>query len=90
MAQHTAELRNSAHQLQKPDKKLWHALDFLQTKEGYEYRARRQREREELARETMREKSQAAAMKAGNFDESQLPVWARMTDEEKKARRRPN
>ena len=87
MAQQIAENRNAAHQLQKQDKSLWHPFDFLHTKEAIEHRAQKSQERNQMSREAMRGQSQAAAMKAGTFDDSELPEWARMTEEEK---RRPN
>lgn len=86
MAQQIAENRNAAHQLAKRDKTLWTANDFLETKQANEYRAAQLLKQSELAREKMREKQQVAAMKAGTFDESTLPVWARMTETEKKGR----
>ena len=88
MAQQISENRNAAHQLQKSDKKLWHPFDFLNTKEARAYNAEKVCEQNALTHEAMRAKSQFAAMKAGEFDESELPEWARMTPEEKK--RRPN
>jgi hypothetical protein len=64
----------------------WTAADFLDSPEAAQARADAERDRLGLEAALMYEKQQTARMKAPDFDDSELPVWARMTPEEKRKR----
>lgn len=70
----------------KQDGSQWTPDDFVDTPES---RARKQQavvDKMELAAMKREEARQLRLMRSGQFPEEQLPVWARMTPEEKAAR----
>lgn len=78
----------NAHQMTSKGQefKPWHAHDFFDTPEARRVRAMAERDEREFQAAKIAEKQELWQMKAGKFDESQLPGWARMTPAEKQKR----
>lgn len=66
----------------------WHPEDFIETPKSRALREQREKDARDLAAELIADRNRTALMKAGKFDESLLPAWARMTEEERRARGR--
>jgi hypothetical protein len=85
-AMERADFWNASFKHPKGDKARWMPDDFFDTPAGRLRKAQHQKDLMELKAAQREEKRQVQLMKAGQFDESELPVWARMTLEEKAAR----
>lgn len=70
----------------RDDGNPWQAHHFFDTPEARKVREVAERDAREFQTAKLAEKQMLWQMKAGKFDESDLPWWARMTDEEKAKR----
>ncbi len=78
--------RLNAPHFNRKDKRAYTLEDFLGGAQVDQGQLQTERDRVDLARELARDKFMSQRMKARDFDDSELPGWARMTPQEKQTR----